>query len=553
MKQNVATILIALGLITSAAGCSSYEGTDAETPDTVIVETQAPVTTPVVESGPTVIQLPASTVEIPVGALPSTATVTASEANLAESPLTGFVPAGPGVDVDTGSSTMSLPAVVTFQVGPQPAGFEAAALHIRDDGTWEVLPALYGNGQMVLATSDFSVQIPGWLNPVTAAEWLFSGATKLFGLRTSPPDCPARADWVGVPIMSISEVHACATTNSKGEQELVIRSNRSYWLQVNVPAPKLWVWVENMPAGFHAVAFGLDESRYLLPPGGTMTIGLQQPTAPIDYTVSVERNNLTHPLSVVSYLLGEWSNEAGAVTRYVGELFVLARCGLNNFVADDLSASIQAIVGCMVELFSQLDQAGASEQLAIDVFGDIAASDRALSDKLDALANKFKGLGKVASVLGTAVSVLGLVDQLADEIFAAFSSTAPTIAVRLTPPALPEQAAPTSPATPAPTPAPVTVAPPAPGTQSLSIQFHENPYRCDGGTRVFATVSGLQPGEPVTFSSPQVPGLTPGTGDGNGNQKLIWYCSPEEAGLAWTITATGSWSGRSVTFDVVGG
>jgi hypothetical protein len=115
-------------------------------------------------------------------------------------------------------------------------------------------------------------------------------------------------------------------------------------------------------------------------------------------------------------------------------------------------------------------------------------------------------------------------------------------------PALPPATPP--PATPPPAKPPPATPPPAPGT--LTVTFAQNPFLCDGSSHGLGTLAGAQAGERVTFSSPQVGGLLPGTANGSGQIPLIWQCNPSEAGQSWTVTAVGQASGRSVTFTVVG-
>ncbi len=86
----------------------------------------------------------------------------------------------------------------------------------------------------------------------------------------------------------------------------------------------------------------------------------------------------------------------------------------------------------------------------------------------------------------------------------------------------------------------------------LTVEVIEDPFACDGGTRVFAGLSGLEPNETVAFSSPQSPGLRSGTADAEGNLPVRWQCDPEQAGTMWDLTATGETSGRAVTFSFTG-
>ncbi len=93
---------------------------------------------------------------------------------------------------------------------------------------------------------------------------------------------------------------------------------------------------------------------------------------------------------------------------------------------------------------------------------------------------------------------------------------------------------------------------PGPEPTALSVELIENPFSCDGGTRVFAGISGAEPNESIAFSSPQSSGLNPGTADADGNVAVRWVCDPEQVGTTWELTATGETSGRTVTFSFTG-
>jgi hypothetical protein len=98
----------------------------------------------------------------------------------------------------------------------------------------------------------------------------------------------------------------------------------------------------------------------------------------------------------------------------------------------------------------------------------------------------------------------------------------------------------------------VGVAPPPEELQTPTIQVGENPFLCDGGSRVFATLSGFLPGEVVDFVSPQASGLAEGQADDSGNLPLRWTCGADDADTVWELTATGARSGRTVSFTVTG-
>jgi hypothetical protein len=108
---------------------------------------------------------------------------------------------------------------------------------------------------------------------------------------------------------------------------------------------------------------------------------------------------------------------------------------------------------------------------------------------------------------------------------------------------------------PPPPPPPPTPPPPPPSTTEaprVRIVYTEEPFRCDGGSRYFAVLSGFGPGETVLFRSPGIATLNPGRADGTGELEVRWRCEPSFAGRTWDVTATGQQTGRSITFRIVG-
>ncbi len=86
----------------------------------------------------------------------------------------------------------------------------------------------------------------------------------------------------------------------------------------------------------------------------------------------------------------------------------------------------------------------------------------------------------------------------------------------------------------------------------FTVVLTENPFTCDGGARVFGTLSGATPNGQISFSSPQTSGISPGTADETGSRSMRWSCSPDQAGTVWELTATDDTTGRSVTFELSG-
>ncbi len=99
----------------------------------------------------------------------------------------------------------------------------------------------------------------------------------------------------------------------------------------------------------------------------------------------------------------------------------------------------------------------------------------------------------------------------------------------------------------------VGVAPPPEDVPTPTVTIDEDPFVCDGGSRVFATLADFLPGEYVNFWAPDTPGLRDGRADESGRVPIRWTCGPAEAGTRWEVTATGTASGREVSFTVTGG
>lgn len=98
----------------------------------------------------------------------------------------------------------------------------------------------------------------------------------------------------------------------------------------------------------------------------------------------------------------------------------------------------------------------------------------------------------------------------------------------------------------------VGVAPPPEELPTPTVEINEDPFLCDGGSRVFATLSGFLPGEIVDFASLQASGLTDGQADASGDLAIQWTCEATDADTVWELTATGARSGRTVTFTLSG-
>ncbi|MGB5758187.1 MAG: hypothetical protein WBM50_14815 [Acidimicrobiales bacterium] len=93
---------------------------------------------------------------------------------------------------------------------------------------------------------------------------------------------------------------------------------------------------------------------------------------------------------------------------------------------------------------------------------------------------------------------------------------------------------------------------PTSAATALRVNLVENPFACNGEARIFGGLTGAEPGEQVTFTSPQATDIAPGTADADGALSIRWVCAPDKAGTTWEVTATGVSSGRSVVFSFTG-
>ncbi len=129
--------------------------------------------------------------------------------------------------------------------------------------------------------------------------------------------------------------------------------------------------------------------------------------------------------------------------------------------------------------------------------------DASLSDELTSAANQLQGLGTVLKVISLSGSVVRVWTTVGDELAELYVRGAGEMDVLIE-----GYGATQSPPTTATTPPTTATTVPS---GSLSVSFTENPFVCDSGLRQFGTVSGAQPGERITFTSPQLGTLVPGT------------------------------------------
>lgn len=98
------------------------------------------------------------------------------------------------------------------------------------------------------------------------------------------------------------------------------------------------------------------------------------------------------------------------------------------------------------------------------------------------------------------------------------------------------------------------VVPSAANAQTLRVDLTEDPFVCDGGTRVMGTVEGFAAGEDVDFRSPQINGGADGIfstreADDQGIVEMKWSCDDAKI---WEVAVSGRSTGFSTTFTITG-
>jgi len=180
----------------------------------------------------------------------------------------------------------SKPLALNFDISGRPSEEDVPVLaHQRHDGTWEIVPAqVDAVGHLAISRTDFSVNIPGWLNPLAWWRGFRAKMASAVGGRTSPLTCSGgRPGWFHLEPGHSDLIHTCVKTNQANGHEVAevqIKSNRGVTIEVTVPGNPEYVWVKGMPWTLRkwvASQLGYDPNRtVLLPPGATMTVGYKR-------------------------------------------------------------------------------------------------------------------------------------------------------------------------------------------------------------------------------------------------------------------------------------
>ncbi|MFG1925108.1 hypothetical protein [Cryptosporangium sp. NPDC048952] len=232
----------------------------------------------------------------PQGTFSGGGTVTIRRQKVKFAANSGLIAAGDGIDVVFDDTSLHKPLTLTFTAGPRPSPEAIPVIaHQSDAGFWDYRPATVdAHGNFTLTTTDFSINIPTWANPLAWWRSFKSALASAVGGRTSPITCSGPPSWFHLDAAHSGLVHACAKTNTyKGAAvaEIQIKSNRGVSLQVDVPGTPSYVWVSNMTwEQRQALGSKYDFNpnwKVLLQPGEWMTVGYKRTTISSPYSFYV--------------------------------------------------------------------------------------------------------------------------------------------------------------------------------------------------------------------------------------------------------------------------
>ncbi|MFI5959765.1 hypothetical protein [Cryptosporangium sp. NPDC051539] len=228
-----------------------------------------------------------------MGAFTADGAVTLRRQRATFDPGTGLTAAGEGIDVTFEGTALRKPLTLKFPAGPRPSSDAIPVIaHQGDDGMWDYRPATVdAAGNFTLTTSDFSLNIPTWANPLGWWRAFRTFLASWAGGRTSALTCTGAPSWFHLDSAHSSLVHACATTNTSRETkvaEVQIKSNRGVSLEVSVAGMPSNVWVSNM-SWDQRVQLGKrfdfnPNYKVLLQPGERMTVGYKRTTLSSPYS-----------------------------------------------------------------------------------------------------------------------------------------------------------------------------------------------------------------------------------------------------------------------------
>lgn len=348
---------------------------------------------------------------------------------------------GVSVTVDGG---LGGSVVVSIPVSEPPsADVIPGVLHLHDDGTFTLIPALYDAdaGTVTVTISSFSDLFGGWWNPLNWAEEAIQVVQGAYDFaadwvtgRTDPPACgDDPPDWASVATLELSSFHVCSQSNTRGDGtervEIYIKSNRSTMQTVTIPAGIDYLWVETQPDWFRPVSGWIASDitptngwivttaqAVTLFGGESMSFGFTRPTVDTDVEVRSFMSELQIVANHALGLIGGLEGDAALAITLAAYACTSQISGIDlpsvSSPPDSLPEVVDVIAKCALELISEPELfAGIVreivEQASLD--GDQAA-DFVLSRIPD-------GVSELARALLRAINVAGAVTRVFDGIF----------------------------------------------------------------------------------------------------------------------------------------
>lgn len=458
--------------------------------------------------------------------------------------------AGTGVRVEFPGSQLAKPLLLEFVAAPRPdSSWDPASMHIRDDGTMDLVPAVYVDGAIVVETSDFSVHIPVWLNPKKWWDGLLNGAAGILGGRTSPDACPPSGQrpapsWAYVDGPNNGSAHVCLFENSDGggdRVEVQLKSNRGVYLIFTPPAGVDYVWTASHSSLATTAARKLkviDASEHVIAPGDLLTYGYRRSaTGAINPRAVVHANNATIVMSGITALVGD-----------VFGWYSLVECVADPEALEVSAGSLGDVLKCLLGIASRLEDPDEALAAVRSIYGnsiDSGTLDQQASFLVDQ-ANKFQGWGIVFKLIGTVLGLGPILSQLSDAVVELFKPGTGDVTINISGPAI----QPTTPNTPA-------TVPVATNAPALAIS---GSCTSTSGT-LNGSSSGFTPGGRYTVSawypngSPYTNLIATGQVRADGTIKWTWPCAGDPSGTYTTEVrddSTGRTTGR-VSFTIGAG
>lgn len=352
----------------------------------------------------------------------------------------GVRAAGAGIDVSFRRTRLRKPLTLIYRVGALPRGHVARAMHVANNGEWDVKPARrVGSRGLRIRTMSFSSLVPAWLDPErwgsnlmqwgsNTANWVASGV----GGRTPPlSNCgPQAPGWFSFEKTS-DLVHVCTIDNA-GRAEIQLKSNRGLSQLVRIPGNPAYVFVENLPDWLRGKLPWDTNKEVVLGPGQRMTVGYNRPTSDVSgqfvinpYAARAQLDNIAR--SVLDLVAGL---DAVPATAFVAYAWTQCATDLQaTFSESPLSTDVT--LGKASCLITSLKKLAEDPDRARQIMTSLGAS----NSEADDLLRKADRLKKAAKAFGVLEQVKSHAIQSVDESLRALVKDGnDTVPIRMTAP-----------------------------------------------------------------------------------------------------------------------